>query len=416
MARKLHNLSVSWISLVDRGANKRKVIWKAQDTGEFLKEVKISKIDNEKRIVYGIVYSPNDVDTQGDYADAETIEKAAHEFLKNNRVHYIDKQHNLEKQDAYVAESWIVRKNDELFPDDENGWAVGVKIEDDGLWEEVKKGELASFSLFGTAEVEEDKEKSLFQKFTKWFRTQKGAVPVHHVEEVDDSPSWDGDAAVMSLRKWASSDGSGDKDKIDWNKYKLGFAWFDSAAPEEFTSYKLPHHVVRDGKFMLSRRGLFAAMQRFPNTDLTGDSAVYQHFAAHYRDIDEEPPKFRKSEVVEKVGAVLSAANFERLQNAVNTIQEVLNLATKNKEKKENKESEMTKEEIQQLIKEELKLFEEEKLKKVEKETQKEDDPKNEIQEVVEKLQGRIVKLEESLKKSQAIPPDQKESKDLGIL
>jgi 8-oxo-dGTP pyrophosphatase MutT (NUDIX family) len=36
---------------------------------------------------------------------------------------------------------------------------------------------------------------------------------------------WDADAAVQRWRKWASSDGSGDKDKIDWAKYAQCFLY-----------------------------------------------------------------------------------------------------------------------------------------------------------------------------------------------
>ena len=64
---------------------------------------------------------------------------------------------------------------------------------------------------------------------------------------------WDGSAARSRLAKWASSDGSGDKDKIDWTKFAKGFFWFDSSAPNDLGSYKLPFVDVVDG-----RSGTFA--------------------------------------------------------------------------------------------------------------------------------------------------------------
>ncbi|MGQ7174092.1 XkdF-like putative serine protease domain-containing protein, partial [Escherichia sp. R-CC3] len=41
----------------------------------------IKSDDEEKRLVYGIVYEPDTLDAHGDFTDAETIEKAAHEFM-----------------------------------------------------------------------------------------------------------------------------------------------------------------------------------------------------------------------------------------------------------------------------------------------------------------------------------------------
>ena len=37
--------------------------------------------DEEKRLVYGIVYEPDAVDSQGDFAKADEIEKACHQFM-----------------------------------------------------------------------------------------------------------------------------------------------------------------------------------------------------------------------------------------------------------------------------------------------------------------------------------------------
>jgi len=55
----------------------------------------------------------------------------------------------------------------------------------------------------------------------------KGAVPSHESQKLDENSAWDATEAVTKLRKWASSDGTGDKDTIDWAKYKWGFAWYE---------------------------------------------------------------------------------------------------------------------------------------------------------------------------------------------
>lgn len=155
MTIRLQNIDVEWISLVKKGANKRPVICKAATSDPAppeLKTVEIRKLDEEKQMVFGVVYAPDDVDTQGEYAKAEDIEKAAHSFMRDLRNDRIDKQHNELPQEAFVAETWIVRKADELFPEDEGAWAVGIKVEDPDLWQLAKDGEIGGLSMGGTAD------------------------------------------------------------------------------------------------------------------------------------------------------------------------------------------------------------------------------------------------------------------------
>lgn len=170
MPRELKNLHVSWISLVDKGANRKSIIFKSDKfvSDKLLKTIDIKKTDEEKHLVYGIVYAPDEVDAHGDFSKAATIENAAHEFMKERNTQNVDKQHSLEKQPAYIAESWIVRKGDELFPEEIGAWAVAIKVEDEELWLAVKSGEIGGISLYGEAEVEPDE--NLFRKFVKWLR------------------------------------------------------------------------------------------------------------------------------------------------------------------------------------------------------------------------------------------------------
>jgi HK97 family phage prohead protease len=136
----------------------------------------------------------------------------------------------------------------------------------------------------------------LAQKAFRLLFNTKGAVAPHEVEFLPDDTPWDGAKAREQLRKWASSDGSGDPDKIDWNKYKLGFAWYNEEAKETLGAYKLPHHYIRDGKLVTCWRGVVAAMAALfgarggvdiPNEDW---DATYRHLAKHYRDHGNEPP------------------------------------------------------------------------------------------------------------------------------
>lgn len=121
------------------------------------------------------------------------------------------------------------------------------------------------------------------------------AVPNHRPDILDDE-SWDGDSAVQDLRAWASNDGSGDKDTINWGEYRDGFGWYDDNDPENFGSYKLPHHKVVDGELRTSKRGVYAAGAAVSGArggvDISDSQLadIRDHLETHYSQMDEDAP------------------------------------------------------------------------------------------------------------------------------
>lgn len=104
----------------------------------------------------------------------------------------------------------------------------------------------------------------------------------------DRYEAWDRDAADRRVRNWASSDHSGDKDKMDWSKYRQAFFWYDADNPENFGSYKLMFGDVKNGSLCAMPRGVFlcAAMMQgarggvdIPAADR---DAVKAHIARYY--------------------------------------------------------------------------------------------------------------------------------------
>lgn len=166
MAKKLKNIKVEFISLVKKGANRKTVLLKTGDKEEkdcnLVLNLKVSKADEEKQIVYGTVYSPGEVDTQDDFTDAAEIEKMAHEFVSSGRVDRVDTNHSLEPVEASIVESWLVKSDkDGFLPDAPKGsWCVGIHIEKAELWKELKEGGYQGLSLYGSAEREDVKSKS----------------------------------------------------------------------------------------------------------------------------------------------------------------------------------------------------------------------------------------------------------------
>lgn len=149
---KLADLSVEFISLVKRPANGRRIVLRGA-TGA--REFAIAKADARLHRVYGIVYAPDAVDAQGDWTDAETIRKAADAWMREGRAAYVDREHDFAPLPAFVAESWLVRPGDPLFPAEKEGaWAVGIQVEDAALWAAIEAGEVEGLSLAGTARLE----------------------------------------------------------------------------------------------------------------------------------------------------------------------------------------------------------------------------------------------------------------------
>ena len=118
-------------------------------------EFPITKLDNEKRLVGGIVYEPDIVDAQGDSAGAGEIEKAAHKFLQDSRT--LGLMHKEEAGPrAKIVESYIAPCNLKMGTQNiaKGTWVMVVKVFDNDLWNMVKDGKITGFSMGGRAREE----------------------------------------------------------------------------------------------------------------------------------------------------------------------------------------------------------------------------------------------------------------------
>ncbi len=147
----LTNLSVSFISLVRAPATGKPLMLKTA-AGQRGEMIRIARTDDARMMAFGIVYAPDQPDSHGDSADAATIRRAAYEFMREGRSRNVDLEHSFTPEMAYVAESWIVRAADPLFPaEPEGSWAVGIQIGDPEIWRQLKAGDLTGISLAGIA-------------------------------------------------------------------------------------------------------------------------------------------------------------------------------------------------------------------------------------------------------------------------
>ncbi len=138
-------------------------MWEADTSvGDMTKSIegKILKTDDEQRMVFGwasVVTEKGEpvVDRQGDVIEADTLVKAVNEFMEHVRV---GKAMHTGDQVGVVVHSLPVTKEigEALgIQSDREGWVVAYKVFDDAVWDMVKSGELAAFSIGGRAMKEE---------------------------------------------------------------------------------------------------------------------------------------------------------------------------------------------------------------------------------------------------------------------
>jgi len=138
-------------------------MWEADTSvGEMTKNIegKILKTDDEQRMVYGwasVVTEKGEpvVDRQGDVIEVDTLVKAVNDFMEHVRVGKA--MHSGEQVGTVVHSLPITKEIGEALgiQSDREGWVVAYKVFDDAVWNMVKSGELAAFSIGGRATKEE---------------------------------------------------------------------------------------------------------------------------------------------------------------------------------------------------------------------------------------------------------------------
>jgi hypothetical protein len=89
----------------------------------------------------------------------------------------------------------------------------------------------------------------------QWAVTGSADLPI-----ADRDTAWSGDDAAKAVAKYASSDGSGDPDKIDWSKYAQAFFWRDDSDGGEpkLGDFKLGFADIVNGRLQAIPNGVIA--------------------------------------------------------------------------------------------------------------------------------------------------------------
>ena len=128
------------------------------------------KIQNEeKRMLYGVALRA-DFDIYRCYGeeefyinfDKDAVRRLMTKFMKNHAQNNFTTDHMDFAQGLTVVESWIVDNVDNdkannlgLENFSEGSWIIGVKVDDDELWQSVKEGRWCGFSVEAFCDLEE---------------------------------------------------------------------------------------------------------------------------------------------------------------------------------------------------------------------------------------------------------------------
>jgi hypothetical protein len=106
----------------------------------------------DQRFVLGVVMEPDVVDAHGEYASAETIQKACYEWIESYGI--LGLQHQTVVNDKVKLLENYIALNDITIGDEvikKGSWVMAVRYLDDDLWQAVKSGEISGFSIGGYA-------------------------------------------------------------------------------------------------------------------------------------------------------------------------------------------------------------------------------------------------------------------------
>lgn len=130
---------------------------RAQELADASWFVPIQKVDKEKRLVTGVVLEPGEVDAQNDTISAEVIEKASIRFLArfNDKTQLGLMHKKFGDVGLELAHSWIALEPGKIGGKKvkKGSWLMTMRVVSDKLWQQVKKGGLAGFSVGGVATV-----------------------------------------------------------------------------------------------------------------------------------------------------------------------------------------------------------------------------------------------------------------------
>lgn len=154
-------------------------------------KVEMKTVDEDKRLVVGLALIPNKLIYRRNRGfeynitfSEETVRKASEKYLKSLKLHNTTVAHETEVDGVFLTESWIVE--DPLLDKTalyglnapKGAWAVSMRVENDDLWNRIKKGDYLGFSIEGMfSESEFDEEDlALIEKMNDLINEYKNQI------------------------------------------------------------------------------------------------------------------------------------------------------------------------------------------------------------------------------------------------
>jgi len=234
----------------------------------------------------GLLFKPQFARTQ--FAD-DIFNLYKDKFLNGFSVGYEELEYITPEQEGFkdIVAQWELTGDIRQINTKVDLWEISccmLPANEDALVVAAEEGRIRSKALLDNLKV----------------KTERGATPYADLPTAPEETDWDAGTARQRVARWASSDGSGEKEKIDWNKYRKAFFWYDSEDAENFGSYKLPFANVIGGELKAIWRGVAAAMAALlgarGGVDIPeGDKkAVYNHIAKYYEKFDKPIPEYKE--------------------------------------------------------------------------------------------------------------------------
>ena len=110
----------------------------------------------DERVVIGVVLEPTkemgQPDTQRDVYSAAEVQKSAYNYMEHHQN--VGLQHQADISDkVHVILNWVTLEDTTINgqPVTKGTWLMGVRVNDDALWADVKAGKITGFSIGGVA-------------------------------------------------------------------------------------------------------------------------------------------------------------------------------------------------------------------------------------------------------------------------
>lgn len=315
---------ISFVSLVDKAANKKQFLITKADGGAatFTSTGRIVKADPESHYVTGIVYEPMTEDAHGNYMTEEEITKAAYWFAKNGNQ--IDVQHSFEAlEGAAVVESYVAKCDMNIDGEDikKGTWLMTVEINDPEIFDAIRKGEITGFSMGGVgkysdedvdlemggvekgsdpAQPEEREKRGILKRLS----TLLGLEPVKKGEMADRfaaaskySSFWDAFYALEDLLY-----------RYNWQTDKWEFETNEAAITEALTEFSaIITGILAGGQPVakaLADTAIIKAGKAMSTANRDTLTSIYESLGAFlekFKDTDKEDDEVNKQEIIDAV-------------------------------------------------------------------------------------------------------------------